>query len=256
MPYAAVMTLAAGWYFYKSTHISNVDQVFANIPDIMAQYDPATRKQLARRIDGMPAVDGPLPDSLLVKLGDTLRVGDLEVTPEKIEQGPITIHSVSPAGLDAVASQPKGEALVLHLKIRNRSSDIYFHPTDPVFNRYHNPRGGNSKPYTHLVVGDQRFYGGPIDVLRMNAKQTKRQYVAGQDNDDLPLPPGEERQTIICSDTQDGSADAVMKYTGADPILWRVELRRGLTQFRGQDLSVCAVIGVQFTPADVHKTKR
>ncbi len=255
VPYSVVMTLAAGWYFYKSTHVSNVDQVFANIPDIMAQYDPATRRQLSRRIDGMPAVDAPLPDSLLVKLGETLRVGDMEVTPEKIEQGPVAVHTVNQDGQEST-SQLAGEGLLLHLKVRNRSSDISFQPTDPVFNRYYDRRGGSSKPYTHLVVGTQRFYGGPIDVLRVASRRIKRQFVSGQDNDDRPLPPGEERQTVICSDTQDGSLEAVKSYAGTDPILWRIELRRGLTQFRGQDLSICAVIGVQFNRGDVQKAKR
>jgi len=254
-PYSVVMTLAAGWYFYKSTNVSNVDHPFANIPDIIAQYEPATRKQLSRRIDGMPAVDAPLPESLLVKLGETLRVGDMEVTPEKVEQGTITVHTVS-QDEQASAGQLAGESLILHLRVKNRSSDVYFQPTDPVFNRYYDRRTGNSKPYTQLVVGNQHFYGGPIDVLRANSRRIKRQYVSGQDNDDRPLPPGEERQTVICSDGQDGSTEAVKNYTGGEPILWRVELRRGLTNFHGQDLSVCAVIGVQFNPGDVQKAKR
>jgi hypothetical protein len=142
----------------------------------------------------------------------------------------------------------------LHLKVKNRSSDIYFQPTDPVFNRYYDRRGRNSKPYTQIVIGNQHFYGGPIDILA-NTQRFKRQYVSGQENDDRPLPPGEERQTVVCSDSEDGSADAVRNYQGSDPILWRVQLRRGLTNFHGQELSVCAVIGIQFNPGDVQKAK-
>jgi hypothetical protein len=254
LPYSVVMTMAAGWYFYKSSHTSSVDHPFANIPDIVAQYEPAKRKQLTRRIEGMPAVDAPLPASLLVRLGESLRVGDMEVTPERIEQGRATVHTVTQDNQDSLTQLP-GESLVLHLKVRNCSGDIYFCPTDPVFNRYYDRRSGSSKPYNQIVVGSEHYYGGPIDVLRLNGQRVKRQYISGQDNDDSPLPPGEERQTVICSDARDGSLDAVKNYKGSDPILWRVQLRRGLTSFRGQELSVCAVIGVQFNPDDVQKAK-
>jgi hypothetical protein len=248
------MTAVAGWYFYKSSNPAAIDHPMANIPDIFAQYEPATRRQLTRRVNGMPPVDAPLPDGLLVRLGETLRIGDLEVMPERVEVGRVKVHTVMQDGETNVSDL--GEALILHLRLRNRSGDIWFHPTDPVFDRLYDRRQGSTKPYMQLIANGYHSYGGAIDVLGTNWQKVKRKYIDGQEYDDKPLPPGEERRTAICTDPQDTKAlEAVRGHTSGEPIVWRVQLRRGLTTFRGQELSTCAVVGVQFNSSDIQPAK-
>jgi hypothetical protein len=250
-PYAVVMTAVAGWYFYRATYPPADQHPMANIPDIFAQYEPATRHRLNRGVAGMPAIDAPLPAGLLVRLGETIAVGDLEVTPERVAVGPLKVHTVLADDSETTTDLP-GQALILRLRVRNRSSDVYFHPTDPVFDRLYDRRQGSAKPYTQLIAGNYHSYGGAIDVLGTNWQKVKRKYVDGQEYDDKPLPPGEDRHTVVVTDPQDTEALAAVRgQSGGEPITWRVQLRRGLTTFRGQELSTCAVIGVQFSASDV-----
>jgi hypothetical protein len=254
VPWAVIATGCAIYYFLQYTNRSAAEHPMANIPDIFAQYEPATRRKLSRSVNGMPPVDAPLPDGLMVRLGQTLRVGDLEVTPERVEVGRIKMHTVMQDGESNVSDL--GEALILHLRVRNVSSGVWFHPTDPVFDRLYDRRQGSAKPYTQVIANGYHSYGGAIDVLGTNWQRVKRKYVEGQDYDDRPLPPGEERGTIICTDPQDPKAiESVRAQPAGEPIVWRVQLRRGLTTFRGQELSTCAVIGVQFNSSDVQPAK-
>ncbi len=143
-------------------------------------------------------------------------------------------------------------ALVMHLRLKNVSRDIDFSPTDPFFDRYYDRRSRSAKPYMLLDFAGHKYYGGPIDFLATDWKQVKRKYIAGQDNDDKPLPPGEERETVICSDPSDQAAAMALKDLGAnDPITWRVQLRHGLTEFQGKEYSVTGVVGVRFMAADI-----
>jgi hypothetical protein len=36
-----------------------------------------------------------------------------------------------------------------------------------------------------------------------------------------------------------------------DPMLWRVQVRRGTVEYRGKDVPVTAIIGVEFRASDV-----
>jgi hypothetical protein len=252
-PYSVIMTVLAGYYFIKFRHAVEEEHPFAKIPDIRAQFDPAVRRQFTATLQKMPSPDADLPDKLKVQLGSTIRIGDLEVTPEKVEQGKLTQYTVfqnnqmNPQALS-------GEALIMHLRLKNVSTNIDFCPTDPFFDRYYDRRGRSAKPYMLLDVHGHKYYGGPIDFLAIDWKQVKRKFIDGQDNDDKPLPPGEERRTVVCSDPSDQAAlMALSNLSSTDPITWRVQLRHGLTEFQGKEYSVTGVIGVQFTAADIKK---
>ena len=252
-PYSVIMTILAGYYFVKFRNAIESEHPFAKIPDIRAQYDPAVRRQFTATLPKMPSPDAELPDKLKVRLGSTIRIGDLEVTPEKIELGKLRQYTV----LQNNQVNPQtlgGTALIMHLRLKNVSTNIDFCPTDPFFDRYYDQRSRNAKPYTLLELGGKKYYGGPIDFLAIDWKQVKRKYIDGQDNDDKPLPPGEERQTVICSDPTDQAANQALGNSRAsEPITWRVQLRHGLTEFQGREYSVTGVIGVQFTAADIRK---
>jgi hypothetical protein len=136
---------------------------------------------------------------------------------------------------------------VLELCYRNRSSDIAFSPTDPFFDRRWKDAGDGSKPYTFLEIGDRRFYGGPIPWTQASAGA--RDEIEGQVY--RVLDPGEELTTIACSDPADPIAELLKEYQG--PIVWRLQLRRGLTSVGGKTISATAVIGVKFDASEVER---
>jgi DNA-directed RNA polymerase subunit RPC12/RpoP len=252
VPYAISMTFIAGWLFFQKKHQAASDHPLANIPDILGEYEPARRTQVSRRLERLPDVDAPLPDDLLVRLGETCRVGDLEVTPERVEQRRIQIRTVYHNGQQQTVRSDR-DALVLHIHVRNCSMDVWFHPTDPAFDRLYRPRRGVPKPYTQLIADGHHSYGGPIEWVPPKQRQaTRRVYVVGQDEDDQPLAPGAARRTLICTDPHDEQVlRSLQRHDRPEPIVWRVLLRRGLVNFQDRDWSVCAVIGVQFRRDDV-----
>ena len=249
-PYAVVMTIIAIWYFWKYHNYESSHHPLEMMGDV-------GRVDLPRKKDGsqtfkMPPPDTPLPDHLKVQLGaGPLTVGDLEITPFLIEQGRFKFHSVLKNGQDEARTTGK-EGLILHLRLKNVSSQWAFCPTDPLFERSFDPQrhDKNSRPYTLIEVGNRQFFGGPLDQQNMGA--FKRMYVEGQEHDEDALNPGEERVTVVCSNpTNDAVIPAV---TGSkDVMTWRVHLRRGVTRFHGHDYSVTAVIGVQFNASDIKK---
>jgi hypothetical protein len=194
VPYAICVTLIAGWLYYQKRQKAGTDHPLANIPDILGEYEPARRIIVGRRLDRLPDVDAPLPPELLVRLGETREIGDLQVTPEKVERRRIDIHTVFTNG-ETQINRPKAEALVLHLRLKNCSPDVWFHPTDPAFVRKYQPRRSAPRPYTQIIADGYRSYGGPIEWSPPRERShIRRTFVTGQEHDDQPLAPGEERR--------------------------------------------------------------
>ena len=95
------------------------------------------------------------------------------------------------------------------------------------------------------MVGKSTFAGGPISWPF--GKGVKRTYEAAQSDDDKPLLPGESRSYAVIS-----RPDAVRAVRGArDTIVWRVQVRRGLVEYRGREVPVTALVGVEFNASDV-----
>jgi hypothetical protein len=257
-PYAVIATLLAAWFGYQYFDLRSKHPL-ESVPDIIGEYDPAKRnphKQTSERTIRMPSPDQPLPDKLKVRLGNTLRIGDLEVTPLRVDEGPFQYTTVFESGATETKPAPSS-ALSLQVRLKNLSSDVVFHPTDPFFDRQYIADQHRSKPYTLVEVGERRFYGGAFNYLSFRREANnprKRMYATGQENDDQPLQPGEERETrfySLFSDREGPLLEAVHGFK--DTIVWRLQLRRGLMNFKDRDYSVCAVVGVQFHTADVHK---
>jgi hypothetical protein len=180
-----------------------------------------------------------------VRLSKTLPVGDLEVTPRRVERRPVLIRTGS-----AKPEPGREDALALVLGLRNRSDDVAFRPLDPYFVRRYDPNNpaGEVMPYTILFMGDRKFYGGPIPWHGAH-----RETVEGQDLD-RELLPGDEMETFICTDPDDGAVRALEGYKG--PLTWRVQVRRGLVKWRTpkgleREDPATAVVAVDFNAADV-----
>jgi hypothetical protein len=94
---------------------------------------------------------------------------------------------------------------------------------------------------------------------------TEKEYIEGQEADEQSLKPGEERDTWVhvaspkarTAGVQDWlSAIGDASKQGDLPLVWHVQLRRGLVKMKndaGQDVDVSAttVIGVEFKPRDI-----
>ena len=241
VPYAAVMTaLAVYGLFFKSSEKLDPGHPLSTIPDNFGEFDPATRKKVSQlKVDA----DAPLPGSLRVGLGKTIGIGQLEIEPVAVESRTLAIVQESKVAGQSARNATSNPALVLHLRVKNTSSDLAFCPLDPAFNR----RTGVDKIGTQIVVGKQTFRGGPIGWPFTT--HLKRVYEEKQEPDATPLKPGETRDYVVCSDTDSRIRKAVRDST--DTILWRVQLRRGLIDFKGKEVPVTAIIGVEFKAADV-----
>jgi hypothetical protein len=248
VPYSIIMTVIVVWlclnifYFTKPAPPHPLEY----LPDIDGQNPGGKKVESYER----PAPEGKgseIPPQLRLALGQTKRFGDLEVTPLQVDVRKIEIRVGN--------SNPSPEvALVLKLHLKNISTDWAFHPTDPFFVQKWK-RGALGiyplarKPYTYLEMGNERFYGGPIKWEEaVPPKGDPRHYIKEQ-HLDQELKPGEEMDTIVCTDPADGVPKQLKSYKG--PLLWRVQLRRGREIYQGQAKSATCVIGVEFRDSDV-----
>jgi hypothetical protein len=214
-----------------------------------------------------------LPDNLIVPLGQTLELGDLEVTPLRVERRKIKILT---EGFEK-PEPSRFDGLVLVLRLKNVSKQWAYVPLDNYFDRKWNPgEAGGSPPLTQLEAGPQRFYGGPVTWVPLirTSKNTppRREWVEGSRRVDArgvaqPLQPGQAEEFFVCTDAFDpDKAPAIARYLfGVDEnnqaverayqgnFLWRVHLRRGVIDWKGRPKPATAVIGVTFTDRDCHQ---
>ncbi len=243
VPYALLMTAIAGYLYFNPRSTTAGTSPLEMLPD--EGLNPGVRRVLHGKRSA--AEEAALPDRLRVCLGQLLRVGDLEVTPLEVALRPVSIHTAN-----FIPSQER--ALVLKLHLKNVSTLVAFHPVDPFFDRSWKPDDPNGKPYTRLEVGGQGFFGGPIDWENaLPRRDNPRQFIPEQ-HQDRELRPGQEMDTIVCTNPHDPVEKALASYHG--PLLWRVQLRRGLVEVRNHDASATAVIGVAFQDSDIRREEK
>ncbi len=241
VPYALVMTVLAVYgLFIRDTGKAPEGHPLSLIPDSRGEFPPADRKKTGKL--AVP-LDGPLPPELRAGLGKKVNVGDVEVEPVAVAVRKLVVVREPDKGGKAITSTlPR--AVVLTLNVRNTSSDLTFHPLDPAFNR---KAYESDKPPTALVVGKESYTGGAV-TWPFEGK-VKRAYETAQAGDDQPLGPGESRKYVITTDARESLVKTVQ--AARDTMLWRVQVRRGLVEYRGREVSVTAVIGVEFQASDV-----
>ena len=234
--WAVLATLAAVYgLFFSGGEKVDPGHPLSVIPDTFGEFEPASRRKVSQfKFD----VHQPLPANLLARLGQKIEVGQLQVEPVGIEKRRLIVKVDDKRG--GGGSRSPGDALTLRLKVTNTSADLLIHPLDPAFNRK-----TTDKILTHLVVGKQTYYGGPVPW----PFRTARVYEESQEHDADPLRPGETREYTVCSDTNSRLLAEVKKTR--EPILWRIQVRRGLIDFKGREVPVTAVIGVEFKSEEV-----
>jgi hypothetical protein len=211
------------------------------LPDLEGDLKGAKRDKPSPVSYERPQPDVALPPHLQVDLGRTLLLGQLEVRPLKVERRRLNIGQ--PGEGFEPASQ---DSLVLHIRFRNCSDDVTFSPTDPYFDRRWKGPSYGGKPYTFLEIGDQRFYGGSIPWKKGQSLED-RERIEGQEF--RFLRPSEELTTLVCSDPTDPLVDILESFHG--PIVWRIQVRRGLAHVGDREIPATAVVGVRFTDRDI-----
>jgi hypothetical protein len=267
--YAVLASIAAGilWFRQQELKSKPTTDPLKVLPDVDGEFptnQKGSKRKVIDRLYSMrskiyPKPSTPLPDGLKVHLGKTLELGELEVTPLRIEQGSIEMTEKGATMTERVEGAWK-----LYLRFKNLSPDLAYYPMDRYFTRYWRADGKRGtpprfhtdlEPYTYLEVGSKKFYGGPagfydLDLDRVNKSGNANEYIVGQDF--RQLKPGEEMETFICTDPTDEKwQQALAKHDGE--YLWRVQVRRGSVLHEGRRIPCTAVLGVQFTKGDIDK---
>ncbi len=238
--YALLMTLLAIYgLFFRGVEKLDPGHPLSTIPDNFGEFPAPDRKKVSQL--KFP-VDGELPENLKAGLGGKIEVGQLEIEPVKV--GTRRLNMVAKGKAEERTTTSRDDALVLILKVKNTSPDIAIFPMDPAFTRR---SIGDDKPATRLVVGKQTFAGGANTWPFRSG--VVREYEKDQENDAVPLKPGETREYVVCSPA-DRNVAAVVR-NAKDTVQWRVQVRRGLIEFKGKDVPVTAIIGVEFKASDV-----
>jgi hypothetical protein len=237
--------------------------IFDRMPDINGDHPGVKKTGALIQFDKRRAT-GKLPEHLITDLGEPLTVGDLEVTPLRVERKRVAIRV---AGFDK-AERCAADSLVLTLKLRNLAGDYRFTPLDNFFDRRWQEQG--TPPLTILQVGDHFCFGGPAEWFPRGDARHRREWVEGRkDTDPEGLGPGKEMTSFVCTDGGKESPSACARllfglneegkqvkapYQG--PLLWRVHVRRGLVSWRGKQVPATAVIGVRFSSTAYQRTAR
>jgi DNA-directed RNA polymerase subunit RPC12/RpoP len=257
--YSIMVTVAAALLYTQKK--AAPPSPFEAYPDVTGD-NPGVRpgKTKAELNLSVKSATAKLPDHLLVPLGQTLLLGDLEVTPKRVER---RVVSIFVEGF-AQAEPCPHESLVLFLHLRNRSPKWAFTPLDNYFDRKWKPKQGGSPPLTILEFGSEKVFGGPAAWFsRSSPKDGKRrEWVQGRKNfDPEGLAPGEEMESLVCTDGSDpetalhlfGRAGTRTGEPHRGKLLWRVHLRRGVILHQGREVPVTTVVGVEFTDKDYRK---
>lgn len=254
--YAIVISIFSFFLYRHDQHLQEqLRNPFENMPDVGDDPGVQKGKKVSRTDRYKPELaTRPLPDHLCTTLGNPLRLGDLEVTPKRVERKRVSVI--------VGTSRPEpcsNDSLVLYLDMKNISSDYVFAPLDHYFDRYWRPGVDLIPPLTQLEIGSlYRCYGGPARWYPRGDRSNPRQRIKGRPDEAERLHPGEEKELFVCTDGDDAKAAALLfggpsdeKYHG--PFLWRVRVRRGLVPFQDKHYSATAVLGVRFTDKDIHQ---
>jgi hypothetical protein len=269
MAFSVLATILIGLLLWKNYQLkSRLEKLnlLETLPDVdgdrpgVEQFREKTRKQGFNFLYKEDLTTQPIPAGQRVRLKDQqpLTVGALEVTPLKVEFRKVKIKFGN-----AMGEKTPFKSIVLHLKLKNVSTDQAFAPLDNYFDRCWISHS-EVPPFTMVEIGSNKFYGGPCQWIPRkwvprNLQNERRQSIDGRHEfTDTDLQPNESVETFVCTDGGWGSEargcgdrieSALANFKG--PILYRVHVRRGFVPWRGKDMSASTVIGVEFTGQDI-----
>jgi hypothetical protein len=238
--YAAVMTVLALYgLFFRSQNKPDPGHPLSTIPDTFGEFDPASRKKVSRlKLD----FDAPLPAGQLAGLGQRLQIGQLEIEPIAAEKRRLRI--IREGQGETQRRTTNFDALVLQLRVKNLSPDRPIFPLDPAFTR---AAKMDDRPAMRLAIGRLMLYGGAISWPF--PERVRREYEEAQARDDQPLNPAETRDYVVFTNEDSSLAQVIQK--ASEPLLWRVQIRRGVVDHGGKEVPVSAIVGIEFKPSEI-----
>jgi DNA-directed RNA polymerase subunit RPC12/RpoP len=212
IPYSLAATGVIAWLLWKQAHDPSHPLEWL----LDQQPNDGGPKQIKH--------DLPLSDRQKTSLNEPIKVGDVvELTP---------LH---------IMLAPKGDSIEMTLQLRNISSDLRFNPLPRSFLV-------RTQGYTFLEFGKHKIYGGRLSYHKTQGFWANIRDFLGKDPKppfEGILDPGEEMvATLSTSPRDEGVVRKLSDYRG--PMLWRLEVRRGLVEIGGRAVSATAVVGVAF----------
>jgi hypothetical protein len=105
----------------------------------------------------------------------------------------------------------------------------------------------DDRPAMRLAIGRLMLYGGAISWPF--AERVRREYEEAQRRDDQPLNPGETRDYVVFTNEDSSLSQAIRK--AGEPLVWRVQIRRGVVEHHGKEVPVSAIVGIEFDPSEI-----
>jgi hypothetical protein len=217
VPYAIFTTAFIGYLIWMGRQQHPLKMLPDNVPK------GAPRQQVQH--------DWPLDGQMKVGLNGTIAVGDIEVTPLQVKR------------------TAEGD-LMLVFRARNLSDSLIFNPMADEYVRYVKRSMDTSGIYTFLErpgksSASRRIYGGTLEWFKGPIEQPK-----AFDGD---IGPGEEAIIHLTTDQRHRDELVPGFVEAREPLLWRLQVRRGLVPVDGHMVSATTVIGVEFRARDIVK---
>lgn len=223
VPYALTMTFFVIWLLIVKPNSTDGLEYLRDPEPSPKQGAP--RPTMRKR----PPHDAPVASHRKATIGQTLTVGDLQVTPLR------------------VAATKDGD-LKLVFRAKNVGAKVAFQPMSLI---YVNEIKARDKLYTFLEARSKSMdpvYGGDLAYHKTrDAKDAPEGFAL--------LGPGDEVTVAIITHERfrKGPVAAIAESKG-DDFTWRVQVRRGFVKVDGKNVSATTVIGVDFSSADIEKS--
>ncbi|OYW15483.1 MAG: hypothetical protein B7Z55_15025, partial [Planctomycetales bacterium 12-60-4] len=232
--YASAVTLAL-LYLLLFGMGNSKRHALESLPDLVPEIRKDGAVGMPRVLPKMDVADGHV-----LKLGESQRYGNLQVTPVRVTRGPIQfVHAY---GNVRAKKDPSGPVLKLWLKFENVSKDQEFPPLDRalVFRRIFDPKLESEFSLNFLCAEDQRVPKAGERHFVYDMPEFSEFNLDGQHLEHW-LKPGETMETYI------PSVEGITNFDGE--WVWRVLFRKGLNRESGR--GVTTLIDVKFDGEDV-----
>jgi hypothetical protein len=217
MSYSSAVTLALTWVLWTG-------RGFRPAEAPAAAADQPARESPPKVVEPRPVTElARLPAGNMARLGETVRIGDLEVTPIEVVLNQIELtRSVEPYDW----RREDAESVILRIRFTNVSQDQSFAPLERAFVRE------QSSPLDRSSIATRTGKLIGLFPLAIDSEWS----ISGQEF--LVLKPGESTETLVASEV--GAADQL-----TSDMTWRVRLRIGPYK--------TDMIGVRFHKDDVNR---
>jgi hypothetical protein len=202
--YACAVTIALIWLWWTRGRVHPLE----SLPDLV----PKTAAYVIEE-------STPLPPEHTLRLGETRRFGNLEVTPLRVTRGPVMVVSVSDGDEESPNVESGMPVLKLWLRIRNVSDDQTIRPFGRELLRLP-ANSRNDRFNTFVCRADQKRRDGDRVLVYYLTREERELALQGQQAD-RELGPGETYETFIAT-----SERGIEELNG--DLVWRVHFRKGL----------------------------